>query len=436
MAAGLGGHRASGLIGEAHCCIIAADPPMELFAIVAVLLAITAALAYLNERLIGLPTTIGVMLIALVISVVVLTLGSLGVLSIAERARELVAAAALEQTLLGGMLSFLLFAGALHVDLGDLLDRWLEVGLFATLGVIVSTVVVALAAYGSAQLLGLPLGFAYCLVFGAIVAPTDPVAVLSILRRSGVAGSLRALIAGESLFNDGFAVVVFATLLGLAVGSVELQAGDLASFLVQEAAGGAALGLLLGWIGYLALRSIDSYQIEVLITLALVAGGFALASLLHMSGPLAVVVIGLFIGNHGRRLGMSEQTRQHLDSFWELLDEVLNAVLFVVIGLELLVIDLSPAALAAGAVAIVVVLGSRLLGVGGTMRLMRREGPLIATWAGLRGGISVALALSVPIGPEREVVLTMTYVVVIFSIAVQGLTLEPLASRAARRRSS
>ena len=402
---------------------------MELFATVAALLAITALLAYFNERLIGLPTTIGVMLIALAISVVVLVLGSLGVLSIADRARELVAAAALEQTLLGGMLSFLLFAGALHVDLGDLQDRWLEVGLFATLGVVVSTAVVALAAYASARLLGLPLGFAYCLVFGAIVAPTDPVAVIGILRRSGVAAGLRALIAGESLFNDGFAVVVFATLAGLAAGSVPLHAGELALFLAEEALGGAALGLALGWVGYLALRSIDSYQIEVLITLALVAGGFALAGLIHVSGPLAVVVIGLFIGNRGRRLGMSEKTREHLDSFWELLDEVLNAVLFVLIGLELLVIDLHPAALAAGAVAIVAVTGSRLLAVGGTMRLMGRPGPLVATWAGLRGGISVALALSLPAGPERELILTMTYVVVIFSIAVQGLTLQPLASR-------
>lgn len=402
---------------------------MELFTTVAALLAVAAALAWLNERVVGLPTTIGVMLIALAISVAALALGSLGVLSIADRARELVAAAALEETLLGGMLSFLLFAGALHVDLSDLLDRWLEVGLFATLGVVVSTALVALAAYAGAQLLGLPIGFAYCLVFGAVVAPTDPVAVVGILRQSGVGPGLRALIAGESLFNDGFAVVVFATVAGLAAGTVQLDAGDLAVFLVREALGGAALGLALGWIGYLALRSIDSYQIEVLITLALVAGGYALSSTLHVAGPLAVVVTGLFIGNRGRRLGMTEKTREHLDSFWELLDEVLNAVLFVLIGLELLVIDLDAAALAAGAAAIVAVLGSRLLAVGGTMRLLRRPGPLVATWAGLRGGISVALALSLPSGPEREVVLTMTYVVVVFSIAVQGLTLKPLARR-------
>ena len=406
---------------------------MELFATVAALLAVAAALAWLNERVIGLPTTIGVMLIALAISVAALVLGSLGVLSIAERARELVAAAALEETLLGGMLSFLLFAGALHVDLSDLLDRWLEVGLFATLGVVVSTALVALAAYAGARLLGLPIGFAYCLVFGAVVAPTDPVAVLGILRQSGVGAGLRALIAGESLFNDGFAVVVFATVAGLAAGAVQLHAGELALFLAREALGGAALGLVLGWIGYLALRSIDSYQIEVLITLALVAGGYALSSTLHVAGPLAVVVMGLFIGNRGRRLGMSEKTREHLDSFWELLDEVLNAVLFVLIGLELLVIDLNPAALAAGAAAIVATLGSRLLAVGGTMRLLRRPGPLVATWAGLRGGISVALALSLPAVPERELVLTMTYVVVVFSIAVQGLTLKPLARRRRER---
>lgn len=407
---------------------------MELFATVAALLAVAAALAWLNERVIGLPTTIGVMLIALAISVAALVLGSLGVLSIAERARELVAAAALEETLLGGMLSFLLFAGALHVDLGDLLDRWLEVGLFATLGVVVSTALVALAAYAGARLLGLPIGFAYCLVFGAVVAPTDPVAVLGILRQSGVGAGLRALIAGESLFNDGFAVVVFATVAGLAAGTVQLHAGELALFLAREALGGAALGLALGWIGYLALRSIDSYQIEVLITLALVAGGYALSSTLHVAGPLAVVVMGLFIGNRGRRLGMSEKSREHLDSFWELLDEVLNAVLFVLIGMELLVIDLHPAALAAGVAAIAATLGARLLAVGGTMRLLRRPGPLVATWAGLRGGISVALALSLPAVPERELVLTMTYVVVVFSIAVQGLTLKPLAARRRRER--
>lgn len=406
---------------------------MELFATVAALLAVAAALAWLNERVIGLPTTIGVMLIALAISVAALVLGSLGVLSIAERARELVAAAALEETLLGGMLSFLLFAGALHVDLGDLLDRWLEVGLFATLGVVVSTALVALAAYAGARLLGLPIGFAYCLVFGAVVAPTDPVAVLGILRQSGVGAGLRALIAGESLFNDGFAVVVFATVAGLAAGTVQLHAGELALFLAREALGGAALGLALGWIGYLALRSIDSYQIEVLITLALVAGGYALSSTLHVAGPLAVVVMGLFIGNRGRRLGMSEKSREHLDSFWELLDEVLNAVLFVLIGMELLVIDLHPAALAAGVAAIAATLGARLLAVGGTMRLLRRPGPLVATWAGLRGGISVALALSLPAVPERELVLTMTYVVVVFSIAVQGLTLKPLAARRRER---
>lgn len=408
---------------------------MELFATVAALLAVAAALAWLNERVIGLPTTIGVMLIALAISVAALVLGSLGVLSIAERARELVAAAALEETLLGGMLSFLLFAAALHVDLGDLLDRWLEVGLFATLGVVVSTALVALAAYAGARFLGLPIGFAYCLVFGAVVAPTDPVAVLGILRQSGVGAGLRALIAGESLFNDGFAVVVFATVAGLAAGAVQLHAGELALFLAREALGGAALGLALGWIGYLALRSIDSYQIEVLLTLALVAGGYALSSTLHVAGPLAVVVMGLFIGNRGRRLGMSEKTREHLDSFWELLDEVLNAVLFVLIGLELLVIDLNPAALAAGVASIAATLGARLLAVGGTMRLLRRPGPLVATWAGLRGGISVALALSLPAVPERELVLTMTYVVVVFSITVQGLTLKPLAARRRRERS-
>jgi CPA1 family monovalent cation:H+ antiporter len=268
-------------------------------------------------------------------------------------------------------------------------------------------------------------------LFGALISPTDPIAVLSILKRVGAPKSLETKIAGESLFNDGVAVVVFLVLFEIATGSHEPSAMHITQLFLQEAVGGAVLGLLLGYLVYRMLASVDNYQVEILLTLALVMGGYSLATALHLSGPVAVVVAGLMIGNHGRRLAMSETTRHHLDTFWELIDEILNAVLFVLIGFEMVVLTFDKSYFMAGVLAIPLVLMARWICVASPVTLMRRRHVFspnaikIMTWGGLRGGISVALALSLPAGPEREAILTVTYMIVVFSIVVQGLTLGP-----------
>jgi CPA1 family monovalent cation:H+ antiporter len=290
--------------------------------------------------------------------------------------------------------------------------------------------------YGVFQWVGVPLPLIFCLLFGAIISPTDPIAVLGLLKQAKAPRSLETKIAGESLFNDGIGVVIFLVIFEIATGEHGFEAGHVMGLLLQETLGGIALGLVLGGITYRLLKSINSYQVEVLLTLALVTGGYALAMALHMSGPLAIVTAGLLIGNQGRHLAMSDVTRQHLDTFWELVDEILNAVLFVLIGLEILILTLSGRYLLAGLIAIPVVLLGRFISVSLPVLAFRARRDFsphvikILTWGGLRGGISVALALSLPAGPERDVLLTVTYAVVVFSILVQGLTLPPLLRRA------
>jgi CPA1 family monovalent cation:H+ antiporter len=285
--------------------------------------------------------------------------------------------------------------------------------------------------------LGLPMPFLYCLVFGALISPTDPIAVLGILKSVGAPRSLETKITGEALFNDGIGVVIFVVLVEVATGRHELSGTHIAALLTQEALGGLVLGLCGGALAYAMLKSVDNYQVEVLITLALVMGAYSLAGGLHASGPIAVVVAGLLIGNHGRRLAMSNRTREHLDTFWELVDEILNAVLFVLIGLEVLVLPFGRVLVLAGAAAIPVVLLARLISVAlpiGILSRLRSFTPhaiRVLTWGGLRGGISVALALSLPRGPEREVLVSVTYAVVLFSIAVQGLSIGWLIRRSA-----
>jgi len=290
------------------------------------------------------------------------------------------------------------------------------------------------------------LGLIWCLLFGALISPTDPIAVLPILRRMNAPRRLASEIAGESLFNDGIGVVVFVVLLHVAAGGHDVTAGEALLLLAREAAGGLAFGLLLGYVGYLLLRSLDNYPVELLITLAMVSGGYALAWELDISGPLAMVVAGLLIGNHGRRFAMSELTREHLDHFWELVEMVLNAVLFVLIGLEVLALmeGFSMRRLAAGLIAVPLVLAARLVAVAGPVRVLRLFRPFprraigVITWAGLRGGIPVALALSLPpgrgsaghtVGAPRDLIVVMTYVVVVFSILVQGSTIKHLVRR-------
>lgn len=407
---------------------------MNLFELIAVLLALAALFAYLNHRLLRLPTTIGVMAIGLVFSVLLLALPWLGWVAPSEWARSNLAAVNFDKTVLEGMLAVLLFAGALHVRLSALGREWRVIALLATVGVVAATVLIGTGIYALQWLLPLTLSFAYCLVFGALIAPTDPVAVLGIVEKLGLPRGMQTKIAGESLFNDGFAVVVFLTLAGWAGGHATGIA-EMSWLFVKEVGGGIVLGLALGALGYWLLRGMDDYVVEVLVTLALVIGGYALALAWHFSGPLAVVVAGLVLGNQAREYAMSEHTRERLDEFWELMDELLNIILFLLVGLELLVIDWNPWAAAAGAVAIPLVLAVRFLAVGGVVQALspirdfeRGVVPLM-TWGGLRGGISVALALSITAGEARDTIVTMTYVVVIFSILVQGLTLAPLVSR-------
>ena len=409
---------------------------MQLFHVLAILIALAAAFRYVNHRFLRMPPSIALMMMSLAVSLVLLGAGAVSEAfsgGIERQVRRWVEGIDFAKLLLEGMLGLLLFAGALHVNLNDLIrNRW-EIGTFATIGVIGSTFAVAAMARGVTALLGLDLPWIYCLLFGALISPTDPIAVLSILRRAGAPKSLATKIAGESLFNDGIGVVVFIALLGLAApGGHAAGAGRVLLLFAVEAVGGVLLGLALGYAGYRVLKSIDNYGLEVLVTLALVMGGYSLAQALHTSGPLAMVVAGLLIGNHGRQFAMSAEVREHLDTFWELIDEILNAVLFVLIGLEVLVLRLTGWYLLAGLIAIPLVLLARLATVGIPVRLLELRRPFapravrVLTWGGLRGGISVALALSLPAGPARELILTMTYMVVAFSILVQGLTVKRL----------
>jgi len=401
----------------------------------AALITLAALFSWANHRFIRLPSTIALLLFSLAASLAVIALGSLGI-HFDTLAIELLAAVDFDEALLHGMLSFLLFAGALHVDLSELAERKWAIGFLATAGVLISTALVGAATWWLFGALGHPIAFIWCLLFGALISPTDPIAVLSIMKSAGADPALRIKMSGESLLNDGVGVAVFLVLLGIAAGGEDATLQGAALLFAREAIGGALFGLALGWIAYRMLASVDNYQVEVLVTLALVMGGYALATWLHLSGPIAIVVAGLLIGNHGRRFAMSEKTIERLDGFWDLIDEILNAALFVLIGLEVLLIVFAPAWGWAAVLAIPVVLASRLasVSVAALLPWLRHEFPPrvigLLTWGGLRGGISIALALSLPPAPERSALIAVTYVVVVvFSILVQGLTLSRLLRR-------
>ncbi len=405
---------------------------MDTFNIAAILITLAALFSYLNYRFLKIPTTIGIMLITLLISTLMILLNSLGFAQFEVQAEKMLAGIDFYETLMEGMLSFLLFAGALHVNLNDLKEQKWVILLLATVGVLLSTVLVGLFTWLIFNALGIYMPIIYCLVFGALISPTDPIAVMGILKTVGAPKSLETKIAGESLFNDGVGVVVFIILLKLATGEQSADAGNIISLLLQEAGGGLLFGFVIGMVGFYLLRSIDNYQVEVLITLALVMGGYAAASSMHLSGPITMVVAGLVIGNHGRLFAMSDTTRDHLDNFWELMDEILNAVLFVLIGLEVIILTFHEVYALAVVAIIPAVLLARYLSVGTPVMLLRRFRSFtprvveILTWGGLRGGISVALALSLPAGTERDVILFTTYAIVVFSITAQGLTIGPL----------
>jgi len=407
---------------------------MSLFEILAVVITVTALLGFLNRRWFGLPTTIGVLAGGMAVSLALIVLARTGVIGL-SRFAGLVEQVRFDALLMNGLLSFLLFAGSLHVDLGRLVEQRWTILLLATLGTLASTFLIGTAAWLVTGMIGVNLPFPFALVFGALISPTDPVAVLSILRETKAPAELETIVTGESLFNDGVGVVLYAITLGLATGTAEVTPVHIATLFAEEALGGLLWGAVLGFAAYQLLRRVDDYTVEVLITLAVVTGGYALAHAIHVSGPLAMVIAGLFIGNHGRRFGMSETTRRHLDTYWTVTDEVLNAVLFVLIGLEVLVLDLAPGFVTAAVLAVAISLLARLVSVGLPLSLIRLRTAVrpytirIMTWGGLRGGIAVALALALPAGPARDLILVMTYAVVVFSILVQGLTVETLLRR-------
>lgn len=405
---------------------------MALLNSAAILMTLAALFAYLNHRFIRLPTSIGIMLIALCFSLLLLVVGKFGWIDTRPYADWLAHDIDFHSTLMHGMLSFLLFAGALHVNLNDLeRQKWI-IGLLASLGVVLSTCIIGGVSYLVFSAIGLNMPIVYCLLFGALISPTDPIAVMGILKSSSAPRSLHTKIAGESLFNDGVGVVVFLILLGVASGGEQLSLSRITLLFAQEAVGGAVFGLVIGAVTYHFLKQVNNYQVEIMLTLALVMGGYALANTLHFSGAIAMVVAGLMIGNHGRVLAMSEQTREHLDAFWELLDEILNAVLFVLLGMEVMVLAFRIEHVLAALAIIPLVLFARFVSVGLPVTLLKRFRSFtpnvvrIMTWGGLRGGISVALALSLPAGAQREVILAITYAVVLFSILVQGLSVGPL----------
>ncbi|MCH9031017.1 MAG: sodium:proton antiporter [candidate division Zixibacteria bacterium] len=402
---------------------------MTIFTAFAIFITIAALASFVNHRYFKLPTSLGVMIVGMIMSVSLFALSYMGADFIAPISVFL-NEVDFSETLMKGMLSFLLFAGALHINLDDLFKQKYIIGLLATIGVVVTTFLVGTALYFILGALGLEISYVYCLVFGALIAPTDPVAVIAILKSVKISKTLETKIAGESLFNDGVGIVVFGVVAGIAVGGSSTTALDVSLLFLQEAVGGVILGLALGWLTFQLLRRVDDHSVEILLTLALVCGGYSLAIGLHTSGPIAIVVAGLLIGNHGRRFAMSDHTIEHLDKFWEFLDETLNAALFVWIGLEAIALSFSVNFLIAGLIAIPLTLLARLLSVWGAINALkfRREfsdnAVRILTWGGLRGGISIALALSLPASETRDLIVAMTYIVVVFSILVQGLTIK------------
>ena len=421
---------------------------MTLFEIAALLLVLSGFFSWLNYAYFKLPHTIGLLVMALLASLVLLGLEivipSLGLTDVLQGA---IGQIDFNKTVMNGMLAFLLFAGALHVDLGFIKSAKWAIGSMATIGVVISTFIVGTGFYFIAQILGIELPFIWALVFGALISPTDPVAVLSILKTVNMPHSLEAKIAGESLFNDGVGVVVFSIIVAIAAGSAGGHGGDhigvmsVVELFLVEAGGGLILGLITGFLAYKMLAMIDEHAIEILITLGLVAGSYALAQRIevlghHLSGPLAVVVAGLMIGNKGAQNSMSEHTRTYLFGFWEMIDEILNSVLFLLIGLEVLVLGFEGRYVPAILLAIPLTILARFTAVSIPMRFLGMfkdftKGAIpVLTWGGLRGGISVALALSLPDSEYKPIILAATYGVVIFSIIAQGLTVKTVVKKA------
>jgi len=413
---------------------------MTFLQIASLLIVLAGAFGAINYLFLKLPSAIGILIVSLLASFVVMLLDLVAPgLGVADQVRSTVIQIDFSDALLEGMLGLLLFAGALHVKISDLREQWRVVFLMATMGVALSALIVGT---GFSWITGMP--FMIALVFGALISPTDPVAVLGVLRDASLRKTLETKIAGESLFNDGVGYVVFLVLVGLAFPSghgehaAEPSAQAAVRLFVQEALGGAILGVVLGWLTFRVMRRIDDYSLEVLLTLGLAFGGYELAVALHVSAPIMAVCAGLLIGDVGTKHGMSEETREYVDAFWKLIDEILNAVLFLMIGFEVFAVAFTMDAVLAGILSIALALVARLVAVSVPVLILKpfrtfSPGVIpIMTWGGLKGGISVALALSLPDNEWKPLILTATYIVVIFSIIVQGLTVAPIATRLGR----
>lgn len=372
--------------------------------------------------------TIGIMFLSIVFSLVLIVLNrffpSLTSGFIAE-----ISSINFHDLLMEGMLCFLLFAGAIHIDSVNLKKEWLPIIVFSTVGVVISTFLIGSLVYAVFQLSHMQMEFIYCLLFASLISPTDPIAVLAILKKAGIPISLETKIAGESLFNDGVAVVVFLTIFEVAqLGVDKLTVSDISLLFLKETCGGLIFGLAIGYTGFLLLRTIDQYEVEVMITVAVVMCGYSIANHLHFSGPLAMVVAGLYIGNKAKGMAVSDKTKEYLDKFWELIDEMLNAILFMLVGFEMLVVKINGPLLIISFIAIVIVLFSRWVSIYIPYIFLKKQvnfmnnAVTILTWGGLRGGLSIALALSLPVHMYRDTFVTITFIIVIFSIMVQGMT--------------
>lgn len=415
---------------------------MDIFTIVAVLTVLSALFAYINTRFLKLPFTIGLMIIAMCFTLVIIILGYFEHW-ILEEAKLLIDSIDFKTVLLEVMLSFLLFAGALHTKLDELNKQKWPIITFATVGVLISTFIVGGLMFLITGAIGHDIDFIYCLLFGALISPTDPIAVLGILKDANAPKKLETKIAGESLFNDGVGVVIFLVIFAIAEkGIASVEVGEVGFLFFEEVFGGIGLGLLLGYFGFLAMKTIDHYETEVLITLALVMGIYTIAHYIHFSGPLAVVVSGIFIGNKSPDMAWSPQVKGYVDKFWELIDVFLNAILFVLIGFELLIITINGEYMLLGLIAIPLTLLARYLALVGPTKFFAKrldfipKTDLILTWGGIRGGISIALALSLTPEMERELFLTVTYVIVVFSILVQGMTIGPFVKKVLKNEQS
>jgi len=399
-----------------------------------ILVAIAALLSFINARFLKLPAAIGIMLLSIIGSLIIIVVG-IQVPAIKSGAEQLVAGIDFHRTLLHGMLAFLLFAGSLQLRTEDLSREWDAIAVLSVFGTAASTLIVGFGAFWLFRRIGLALSMLDCMIFGALISPTDPIAVLAIIRKVKAPRSLEAVMAGESLFNDGVGVVIFLSLAAMLTAEHSLTARDVTTLLLREAAGGVGIGLAGGLLTTVLLSQVDNYQVEVLLTLALAMAGYALADAVGVSAPIAIVVAGLFIGSRGRGHHMSEKTREHLDTFWELIDEVMNAVLFLLVGLVVLVIPFHVNYLLAGSVMVFLVLAARGLSVAGCVAITRLWRPMekgriiVLTWGGLRGGLSIAMALSLPEGTARNIILVCTYCVVVFCIFVQGLSVERVIRR-------